>query len=198
MTVSRPWKYTSGFCELPRSTGWSGLSARCLRDDQFLVDQFADGVGRDVRDFVDLVRGAETVEEMQEGHARAQGGHLCDQGEVQRLLHAGRAQHGIAGHARGHHVRVVAEDGQGLGRDRARRDVQHRRGQLARDLVHVRDHQQQPLGGGEAAGQRTPLQRAMGGPGGASLALHLDHLRYHAQQIVLPARRPFVGPFTHW
>jgi hypothetical protein len=36
-------------------------------------------------------------------------------------------------------------------------------GQLARDLVHIGDHQQQALRGGEGGGQRAGLQRAVHG-----------------------------------
>ncbi len=52
-----------------------------------------------------------------------------------------------------HHVAVVAEDRERVRRDGARGDVDHRRAQLARDLEHVRDHQQQALGRREARPQ---------------------------------------------
>ena len=48
--------------------------------------------------------------------------------------------------------------------------------QLAGDLVHVGDHQQQALGGGVGGGQGTGGQRAVDGAGGAGLGLHLHHL----------------------
>ena len=82
-----------------------------------------------------------------------------------------------AGLAHRHHVGVVAEDRQPLRRQRPRGDVHHGRRQLAGDLVHVGDHQQQALRGGERRRQRAALQRAVQRPGGAALALHLDHRR---------------------
>ena len=50
-------------------------------------------------------------------------------------------------------------------------------GQLAGDLEHVGQHQQQALGRREGRRQRAGLQRAMHRAGGAALALHLLHDR---------------------
>ena len=94
---------------------------------------------------VELVRGAEPVEEMHERHARLERGAVRDGGHVVRLLHARGAQHRDAGLAHGHDVLVVTEDAEALCGQGARGDVEHRRRELARDAVHVRDHQQQAL-----------------------------------------------------
>ena len=80
-----------------------------------------------------------------------------------------------AGRAGGHHVAVVAENRERLRGQRPGRDVEHRGGQFARDLVHVGDHQQQALRCGEGGGERTGLQRAVQRAGRAAFALHLDH-----------------------
>ena len=78
-----------------------------------------------------------------------------------------RGQHREAGLAAGHHVRVVAEDRQRVRGERARGDVHAEGRQLARDLVHVRDHQEQALRRGERRGQRPGLERAVDGAGRA-------------------------------
>ena len=91
-----------------------------------------------------------------------------------------------AGLPAGHDVGVVAEDRQRVGGQRARRDVDDERRQLAGDLVHVGDHQQQALRGREGRGQRAGLQRAVDGAGGAAFGLHLDHLRDRAPDVLLP------------
>ena len=148
-------------------------------------------------DLVDLVRGAETIEEMQHRNAPAQGGDLRDQGEIHHLLHRAGGQQRKAGAARGHHVAVIAEDGQGMRGHGARGDMKHRRRQLAGDLVHVRQHQHQALRGGEGGGQGAGLQGAVHRAGGAGLALHLDHLGYRAPQVGPPGRRPFIGMLAH-
>ena len=148
-------------------------------------------------DLGDFVRGAEAVEEMQERDARFQRGGLRDQRHVHDFLHRIRGQHAEAGGARGHHVAVVAEDRERLRGQRARRDVEHRRGQLAGDLVHVGDHQQQALRRGEGGGQRPGLQRAVQRAGGAAFALHLDHRRHGAPDVGLLFGGPLVRPFAH-
>jgi hypothetical protein len=145
----------------------------------------------------DLVRGAEAVEEVEERHARLERGRLCDEREVVSFLHARRAEHRPPRRARGHDVAVVAEDRQRMRGDRSRGDVEHRRRQLARDLVHVRDHQQQPLRRGEGRGQGAGLQRAVYGTGGTGFALHYDDRGDGAPEIRPLLGRPGVGPFAH-
>ena len=144
-------------------------------------------------DLGDFVRGAEAVEEVQEGNARFERGGLRDQRHVHDFLHRVGGQHAEAGGAGGHHVAVVAEDGERVGGQRARRDVEHRGGQLAGDLEHVGDHQQQALRGGEGGGQRAGLQRAVQRAGGAAFALHLDHRRHGAPDVRSSVRRT-TGP----
>ena len=95
--------------------------------------------------------------------------------------------------AAGHHVAVVAEDRQGMGGDGAGGDVEHRRGELAGDLEHVGDHQQQALRGREGGGQRPGLQRAVHRPGGPRLALHFDHDGHGAEDVLAAGSRPGVG-----
>ena len=45
--------------------------------------------------------------------------------------------------------------------------------------------------------ERAGLQRAVNRSGRAAFALHLDHRRHRAPQILHPARRPRVRPFAH-
>ena len=80
---------------------------------------------------------------------------------------------------------------------RARGDVEDRRRQLAGDLEHVREHQQQALRRGERRRQRAGLERAVDRAGGASLALHLDHLGHRAPDVRAPAAAPGVGELAH-
>ena len=143
-------------------------------DHALLVDHGAHDVVRHDLDLGDFVRGAETVEEMQEWNARFEGGGMGDEGEVLRFLHRSRAEHRPTGRARGHHVAVIAEDRQCLCGQRSRSDMKYRRRQFAGDFVHVRNHQQQTLRGSEGAAERAGLERAMDRAGRAAFALHLD------------------------
>ena len=130
--------------------------ARAVGEHQVLVDHGAHVVGGKLLDLGDFVRGAEAVEEVQEGDARFQGGGLGDQRHVHDFLHRVRGEHAEAGGARGHHVAVVAEDGERLGGQGAGGDVEHRAGEFAGDLVHVGDHQQQALRCREGGGRANP------------------------------------------
>ena len=117
--------------------------------------------------------------------------------QVHDLLYVALGQHGEAGLTAGHHVGVVAEDVQGLGGHGTGGDVEHAGQQLAGDLVHVGDHQQQALRGGVGGGQRARVERAVDGAGGASLRLHLDDLHGVAKDIFLPLSGPLVHIVGH-
>jgi hypothetical protein len=107
-------KKTSGFCAVPRITGWS-----CVRaserpiEHQFEIDHPPHVITRQECHVRDLMRGAEGVEEVQKRDARLQGSAVCDESEIVRFLHARRAEHGPAGGSCGHDVAVIAEDRQG-------------------------------------------------------------------------------------
>ena len=166
--------------------------ARCAATS-VVVEQRAHVVLVETLDGVELVRGAKAVEEVEEGDARSKRRGVGDERQVLRLLHGRRAEKCEAGRARGHHVGVVAEDRERVGGERARGDVDDGGRELAGDLEHVREHQQQPLGRGERRRQRAGLQRAVHGAGGAALALHLDHLR-HGAPGVRHSLRPTMCP----
>ena len=165
--------------------------------DELLGHERAQVVVGEQLDRVQLVRGSEPVEEVHERNPRLERRGLRDQREVVGLLHRGRGEQREARLADGHHVGVVAEDRQPLRRERAGGHVQHRRRQLAGDLVHVRDHQQQALRGGERRRQRAALQRTMQGAGGPALALHLHHRGHAAPDVRPPLARPLVGQLGH-
>ena len=61
-------------------------------------------------DLLDLVGGAEAVEEVDEGDLALQRGQMGHGGQIHDLLDVALAQHGEAGLAAGHDVGVVAED----------------------------------------------------------------------------------------
>ena len=148
-------------------------------------------------DRVQLVRGPEPVEEVHERHPGGQRRRVRHQGKIVGLLHRCRRQQRKSGLPSGHHVGVVAEDGQPLSREGTSRHVHHRAGQLAGDLVHVRDHQQQALGGGEGGGEGSALQGAVQRARGAALTLHLHHGGDRAPEVRTPAARPLIGQFGH-
>src|SRR5208282_6663162 len=70
-------------------------------------------------------------------------------------------------------------------------------GELAGDLAHIGDHQQQPLGGGEGGGEGAGLERAVHRAGGAALRLHLSHQRHGAPDVAPALGAPLVGELAH-
>ena len=113
--------------------------------DQLAVEHGANLCIHQPRDLRHFVRGAEAVEDVQEGYARFERRRLRDQREVHHLLIRVRKEHAPAGRARRHHVAVVAEDRERVRRHGACGDVKDGARQLAGDLEHIRNHQQQPL-----------------------------------------------------
>lgn len=61
-----------------------------------------------------------------------------------------------------HHVGVVPEDGEGLGRQGAGGDMEDRGGHLSGHLVHDRDHQQETLGRGKGRRHGSGRERTDG------------------------------------
>src|ERR1022692_4953341 len=112
-------------------------------------------------DLVEFVRSAKAVEKMQQREARFERSGMRNQGEVVRFLNGIGGQEAEAGRPRSHHIAVVAEYRKGMRRDGPCRDVDDAGGKLARDFVHVWDHQQKALRGGEGGAKGSRLQRTM-------------------------------------
>ncbi len=104
-------------------------------------------------DLLVLVGSSETVEEVEEGNAALDGGEMRHQSQVHHFLDRTGGQHGKTGLPGGHHVRMVAKDGQGMGSHRTGGNVEYSGQKFPSDLVHVGDHEQKPLGSGEGGGQ---------------------------------------------
>ncbi|OQC55923.1 MAG: hypothetical protein BWX54_01657 [Verrucomicrobia bacterium ADurb.Bin018] len=170
---------------------------RTMVGHELVADHGADDIVRNHFDFADFVRGAEAIKEMQERHPSLQRGGLGNQGGVEHFLHAIGGQHGPADLPAGHHVLMVAKNGQRRGRQRARRNVEHGRGQLTRDLIHIGDHQQEALRGGEGGRQRTGLQRTVNRARRAAFGLHFHHGGHRAPDVGFAFAHPFIGPFAH-
>ena len=102
-----------------------GQRAVAMRADQLLGHERPQVVVGEHLDRVQLVRGAEAVEEVQERHPRLERRGLRDQRQVVRLLDRRRGEQRETGLPHGHHVGVVAEDRQSLRRQRPGRHVHH-------------------------------------------------------------------------
>src|SRR6476661_7074679 len=144
-----------------------------------------------------LMRGAETVEEMYKRYARFERDGMADESKVLGLLNRGGAEHTETGGASCHYIAVITKYGESLRGQSTGSHVEHDRRKLACDLVHIRDHQEQALGGGECSGERACLQSPVYGSGGATFTLHLHDRRYSAPNIGHTFRGPLVCPLGH-
>ena len=168
-----------------------------MREDQIVVDHRPDLLIREQRQLVHLVRGAKAVEEMDERDARFEGRGLGDQGEIVRFLDRAGGELGEPGRPHRHDVGMVAEDREALGGKRARGDVEHRGRQLARDLEHVGDHQEEALRGREGRGQRAGLERAVDRARRARPRSASPYVGDVAPDVGLALARPLIGQLGH-
>ena len=148
-------------------------------------------------DLLHLMRGAEAVEEVQERDAALDRREMRDGGEIHDFLNVAFGQHAETGLAARHDVGMVAEDVQGLRGHGTGAYMENGRKLLGRDLIHIRNHEEQALGRRVGGGQRACGKRAVHGARRAALALHLDYLNGHAKEVFLALRRPDIGVIRH-
>ena len=122
---------------------------------------------------------------------------MGDESEVHDFLDAVGAQHRETGLAAGHDVGMVAEDVERACGKRTRRNVEHGGKQLARDFIHIGDHEQQTLGRGVSGGQRARGQRTVHGARSAAFGLHFRDAERLPEHVQLSLGCPFVGGFRH-
>ena len=166
-------------------------------NNELVVHQRANRLVADGKYLAHFMRSAETVKEMNERNARLERGHLRHQRHIGHFLHGIRSQHRPARRPASHHVRVIAKDRQRVRGQRPRRHMHRRRGQLAGNLEHVRNHQQQALRRRKRGRKCARLQCAVQRACRAALALQLFHHRQRAPDILLSLRAPLIGPLGH-
>ena len=123
-----------------------------------------------------LMRGAEAVKEVEEGNAGFQRRRMGNEGHVLRLLHGGGAEQGKTCLPAGHDIGVVAEYGECMGCKCPGCHMHDKGEELPGHLVHVRNHEQKPLGGRKGGAHRTGQKHSMNGSRSSRLRLHLDKL----------------------
>ncbi len=148
-------------------------------------------------DLLNLMGGAEAIEEVQKGDPALDSGKVGNGRKVHDLLHASGTQHGKAGLPAGVHIAVVAENGKGVGGKGARRAVNDAGQQLARHLVHIGDHEKKPLRGGKGGGKGACRQRAVYRTRNAALALHFNHPYRLPEQVIPSGGCPLIGQLRH-
>ena len=104
---------------------------------------------------MNFVGGAEPVKEVDERNTSLNCRQMRYSAQVHNLLRVGLTQHGETGLTAGIHVGMIAKDIQCLRCHRTGRNMKHSGQQLAGDLIHIGDHQQQALGSGVRGCQGT-------------------------------------------
>lgn len=164
-----------------------GVESACAELVHFLeIDERLDFVVFDDVDFVNFVRGAETVEEVEERNAGFDCGKIGHESEVHNFLHAVCSEHSKTGLTACHNVRVIAEDVECVTRYASCGYVKHARKQFARNFVHVGDHEQQALACRERARQSTCRQRTVNRTCSACFGLHFGNFKNVAKRFFLP------------
>ena len=182
-----------------------GVDRACTESsDRVHIGHFLQIVEVPDLDLLDLVRGAEAVKEVEERHSALDGCKVCNRAEVHDLLRVGLSQHCKAGLTTCVDVRVIAEDVQCMGCNAACGYMEHAGKQLARDLVHVRDHQEKTLRRRVGRRHRAGRKAAVNGTCRTCLRLHLHDLDGRAEDVqrglaenVLARRRPLVDIVCH-
>ena len=147
--------------------------------------------------FLVLVRGTETVEEVEEWHAALDSSKVSYTSEVHHLLYATFSEHCKARLTARHYVLVVAEDTEGVASESTSRNMEYRRDQLTCDLVHIRDHQEKTLASGEGSGESTCVECAVHSTCSTCLRLHLLYQHCLAEEVLATCCSPFVHILCH-
>src|SRR5512145_2049609 len=111
---------------------FGGQGTRPMSTDQVIVHEGAELFIRQLEDLIYLMRGTESVEEMEEWNARLERCRLCNRRKVVGFLHGAGGQQCPTRLADRHHILVIAVDREGVRRDRARGDMEDRAGKFAR------------------------------------------------------------------
>ena len=167
------------------------------RLQRLLADHLAEVVLVQRLDLLDFMRGAETVEEVEERDAGLDGRQVRDRRHVLGFLDGTRRQQREAGLAARHHVLVVSEDGEGVAGEGAGAHVEHGGQHFTGNLVHVGNHQEKALRCRKGGSEGTSLQGTMHGTGGTGLALHLRHFHGFSPEVLFSVSSPLVNVLGH-
>ena len=134
---------------------------------------------------------------MQKRHACLKRGQMGHKRKIHNLLHRRACKHCKAGLTAGHNIGMVAENGKRMSGQRTGAYMEYAGQQLAGDLIHVGDHQQQALAGSKGRGKSTAYQRAVHGAGCTGLGLHLRNSHGLPEQILASVSSPLISDLRH-
>jgi len=160
--------------------------ASAVLADLVIGDHRPHDIVGELLDLGHFVRRAEAVEEVEEWNACLEGGGVSDECEVHDFLNIVRGKERPARLSGGHDVLMIAENRERMRRNRTGRNVEYGGCRFARDFVHVRDHEQEPLRSGEGGGERTGRERTVNCASSTRFRLHFHYVRQGTPNIFLP------------
>ena len=146
---------------------------------------------------LNLVRGAEAVEEVDERKLSVNCCAVSNRCQIHNLLNGALAEHGSTGLTTCIYVRMVTEDVQCMSSYAACRNVEYGRKTFACNLVDVRDHQKKSLGSGKGRGHGTCYDGAVCCTCSTCLGLHLGYVYNVSEDILASGSCPFVNVLRH-
>ena len=124
-----------------------GLRARARCVYGIIVNHIGKVIVFPNSNLLNFVRGAETVEEVEEGDSGLNCGKVRHGAEVHNLLSVRFCKHGKAGLTASHYVGVVTENRECVAGKCSGRNMEDAGEKPTCNLIHVWNHEQQALGG---------------------------------------------------
>ena len=143
-------------------------------------------------DFVQLMRCAETVKEMNERYKPLDCRKMCHACKVHDLLNIAARKKGKSRLTAVIYIRMVSEYGERVGADRTAGHMKYARETLTGYTVHSRDHQHKSLRRSETCRQGSGLKCAVNGCDRAGFRLHLNEADALTEDVLLSVGRPDV------
>ena len=184
-----------------RGTGLMGmLGVECTLTETLngiVIEQLCHILVFDLFDLLNLMRGAEAVEEMNERQARLDCGKMGHECKIHNFLYGSGSEHCKTRLTCAHNVTVIAENGKRMSCECACRNMENAGKHFAGDFVHVGDHQKKTLRSGECGCQCACRKGTVNCACCAALGLHFRNADLLTEKILPALCAPFIGNFCH-
>ena len=122
---------------------------------------------------------------------------MSDGAEVHNFLRIGFREHCKTGLTACVNVGMVAENVEGVGRYAACGNMEYAGKKFARDLIHIRDHQEKSLRRSVCSGESARRKRTVNGTRSTCLRLHFGYVYLCSEDVFETLSRPLVNVVRH-
>ena len=147
--------------------------------------------------FLNLMRGSEAVEEVDERNSALDSRKVSDGTEIHNLLRVSLGKHGKTGLTACVNIRVIAEDVERVRSYAACGNVEYAGKQLACNLIHIGNHKKKSLRCGVGRGKSTGRKRTVYRTRSSCLGLHFGNLYGCTEDVLLTLCCPLVNIVCH-